>query len=108
MIATETTPTVPDIPGGPFDLEFFFDPGCPFAWLTSVWIRRVAELQDLEVGWRFISLKLLNEHKDVPASYKEAAAKGMRFHRLCAAAREQFGNDAVGRLYQAYGERYWY
>ena len=44
MTTTETTPTVTDLPGGPYDLEFFFDPGCPFAWLTSVWVRRVMEL----------------------------------------------------------------
>src|SRR4051812_15406760 len=56
----DATP-IHDLPGGPYDLEFFFDPGCPFAWVTSVWVRRVAELRDVKVGWRFISLKFINE-----------------------------------------------
>jgi hypothetical protein len=108
MTATETTPTVPDIPGGPFDLEFFFDPGCPFAWLTSVWARRVAELRDVSIGWRFISLRFINEDKDLPEGMRKAQEKGLRYHRLCAAARAELGNDAVGDLYWAYGERFWY
>lgn len=108
MTATTDAPTVPDIPGGPYDLEFFFDPGCPFAWVTSVWARRVAELRDLSIGWRFISLKFINEDKDYPDSMKRAQAWGLHFHRLCAGARAELGNDAVGDLYRAFGERFWY
>jgi len=108
MTATDTTPTVPEIPGGPFDIEFFFDPGCPFAWQTSVWIRRVAELRDVSVGWRFISLLFINEGNDVPDGMRKAQRRGLEYHRLCAAARESLGNDAVGDLYKAYGERFWY
>ena len=101
--------TVPDLPGGPYDLEFFFDPVCPFAWQTSVWLRRVAELRDLQIGWRFISLRFINEeNKDLPASMVDAQVRGLRYHRICAAARAELGNEAVGRLYRAYGEAYWY
>jgi hypothetical protein len=101
--------TIPDLPGGPYDLEFFFDPGCPFAWQTSVWLRRVAELRDLQIGWRFISLRFINEeNKDLPASMVDAQVRGLRYHRICAAARAELGNEAVGRLYRAYGEAYWY
>jgi hypothetical protein len=106
-IDTAPRPLV-DLDGGPHDLEFFFDPGCPFAWQTSVWIRRVIELRDISVGWRFISLKFINEGNDVPAPMAEAQDRGLRYHRICAAARERFGNDVVGRLYRAWGERYWY
>ena len=100
--------TLPDLPGGPYDIEFFFDPGCPFAWQTSVWIRRVAELKGIAVGWRFISLKFINEDNDVPDAMRAAQDRGLRYHRVCAAAREELGNDAVGQLYRAYGERFWY
>lgn len=101
--------TIPDLPGGPFDVEFFFDPGCPFAWQTSVWIRRVAELRDVKVGWRFISLRFINEDDpDTPPALVDAQVRGLHFHRICAAARERFGNDAVGALYRGWGERYWY
>jgi hypothetical protein len=107
--AATAASTIPDLAGGPYDVEFFFDPGCPFAWQTSVWIRRVAELKGIRIGWRFISLKFINEaNKDLPASMLEAHQRGLRYHRICAAAREELGNDAVGDLYRAWGEAYWY
>ena len=110
---TDTTETIEtaiaDIPGGPYDIEFFFDPGCPFAWQTSVWIRRVAELRGIKIGWRFISLKFINEANEaLPAAMVEAQDRGLRYHRICAAARAELGNDAVDQLYRAFGERFWY
>lgn len=99
---------LPELDGGPHDVEFFFDPGCPFAWQTSVWIRRVAELQEITIGWRFISLWFLNEGTDQPDGMRDAQALGRAFHRVAAATRAEHGNEAVGRLYQAWGERYWY
>ena len=102
------TPAIPELDGAPHDIEFFFDPGCPFAWLTSVWVRRVAELRGVKVGWRFISLRFINEEADLPPPLVEAQERGLRYHRICAAARERVGNDAVGALYRGWGERYWY
>ncbi len=99
---------VAEIPGGPYDVEFFFDPGCPFAWQTSVWMRRVAELRGVKVGWRFISLWFINQGKDLPPEMVEAQRRCLRYHRICAAARDRLGNAAVGELYRAWGERYWY
>ncbi len=100
---------LPDLPDGPYDVEYFFDPGCPFAWQTSVWMRRVAELRNIRIGWRFISLHFLNEDNDEePAELTEAHELGLGFHRICAAARDRFGNEAVGNLYRAWGEHYWY
>ena len=101
-------PPLPELPGGPYDIEFFFDPGCPFAWQTSVWIRRIIELRDINVGWRFISLAHINEGNEKTDAMREAHAKGRAYHRICAAARERFGNDTVADLYRQYGERYWY
>jgi hypothetical protein len=100
--------TVPELEGGPYDVDFFFDPGCPFAWQTSVWIRRVAALRDIRIGWRFISLRFINEHADLPPAMVQAQERGLRYHRICAAARQRLGNEAVGELYRAWGERYWY
>jgi hypothetical protein len=108
MTTSPAPAAVPDIPGGPYDLEFFFDPGCPFAWQTSVWIRRVAELRGLGIGWRFISLRFINEDKELSEGMVRAQERGLRFHRVCAAARDQLGNDAVGGLYRSFGERFWY
>ena len=50
---------------GDYDIEFFWDPICPFAWVTSRWVENVAAQRDFKVNWRFISLSLLNEEKAV-------------------------------------------
>lgn len=105
---TLETPSIAEIPGGPYDVEFFFDPGCPFAWLTSVWIRRVEAVRGIKVGWRFISLRFINEDNDIAPEMVAAQLRGLRYHRICAAARERFGNETVRELYRAWGERYWY
>lgn len=46
------------------DLDFFFDPVCPWAWITSRWVTEVAEQTDYQIEWRFISLKIINEDRD--------------------------------------------
>ncbi len=110
MTDTATVLDAPSLPGAPYDLEFFLDPMCPFAWQTSVWIRRVAELRDLKVGWRFISLRLLNEelsHQDLSPDRRATYLLGTRVLRLCAAAREQSGNDAVDAIYESWGSQLW-
>ncbi len=99
---------LPDLDGGPYDLEFFFDPGCPFAWQTSVWIRRVAELRGIRIGWRFFSLWYANDSADQAPALRQAQARGLVFHRVAAATRDAHGNDAVGELYRLWGEHYWY
>jgi hypothetical protein len=106
-----TEPSVPlitELDNGPYDVEFFFDPGCPFAWLTSVWIRRVAELREIRIGWRFISLKFLNETKELPEAMVNGQNRSLGFLRVCASARVRFGNEVVGDLYRAWGEAFWY
>jgi len=99
---------LPDLDRGRYDLEFFFDPGCPFAWQTSVWIRRVAELRGIRIGWRFFSLWFANEGADQAPAMRDAQARGLAFHRVAAQVRDAHGNDAVGDLYRLWGERYWY
>lgn len=90
------------------ELDFYFDPVCPFAWMTSKWVRIVAEQRHMEVGWRFISLRLVNKDKDYatyfPAGYEEGHTTGLRLLRVAAAVRDRHGNDAVGRYYRACGE----
>ena len=93
-----------------YDIEFFWDPICPFAWVTSRWVENVAALRNFKVNWRFISLSLLNEEKDYdkfPPGYKTLHAKGTAMLRVSAAARKQFGTDRMGPLYTALGESIW-
>lgn len=90
------------------ELDFYFDPVCPFAWMTSKWVRLVAEDRRMRVGWRFISLRLLNADKDYathfPAGYEEGHTTGLRLLRVAAAVRDSHGGDAVGLYYRACGE----
>ena len=85
------------------DIEFFFDPVCPFAWITSRWIEKVASQTDLHVDWRFISLRILNKDKnyatDFPPEYEHGHTAGLRMLRVCAAVREDLGIDPIGPLY---------
>lgn len=92
-----------------YDLHFFFDPVCPFAWLTSKWVRMVAEQRDYRVDWRFISLRILNAHIDYathfPSYYEEGHTAGLKLLRVAAKVRADHGRDAVGPLYEAFGTR---
>jgi len=87
------------------DIRFYFDPVCPFAWMTSKWVRMVAAQRDYTVDWRFISLRLINSGIDYdshfPAGYAEGHASGLRLLRVAARARAELGRVAVGPFYES-------
>jgi hypothetical protein len=89
------------------DLHFYLDPVCPFAWLTSKWVRTVAAQRDYDVDWRFVSLRLINAHVDYdahfPPEYEAGHTAGLHLLRVAARTREEHGRPAVGRLYEAMG-----
>jgi 2-hydroxychromene-2-carboxylate isomerase len=91
------------------DINYYFDPVCPFAWLTSKWVRLVASQREYTVDWRFISLRVVNEHVDYdshfPAGYEAGHTAGLRLLRVAAKARADHGRAAVGPLYEALGAR---
>jgi hypothetical protein len=91
------------------DLHFYFDPVCPFAWMTSKWVRMVAAEREYSVDWRFISLRILNAHIDYaahfPPEYEAGHTAGLRLLRVAARVRAEHGRDAVGPLYEAIGTR---
>jgi hypothetical protein len=90
------------------DLRFWFDPVCPFAWMTSKWVRTVAEQREYRVEWRFISLRLLNAAVDYdaqfPPGYEAGHTAGLRLLRVCVRTRDEHGPDAVATLYRRLGE----
>jgi DSBA-like thioredoxin domain len=90
-----------------YDVEFFFDPVCPWAWLTSRWVCEVASQRDLKVDWRFIALRLLNSHKDYakdfPLGYPEVHGSGLKLLRVCAAIRASGDRDRMAALYTQFG-----
>ena len=91
------------------DVEFFWDPVCPWAWITSRWVANVVAQRPLEVDWRFIALRIVNEDKDYgrdfPAGYERGHTRGLELLRVAAAAKAQVGPGAVADLYTAFGTR---
>jgi hypothetical protein len=91
------------------DARFYFDPVCPFAWMTSKWVRVVQEQRGYTVDWRFISLRMVNADLDYethfPPGYVASHTAGLRLLRVAAATRDRLGPEAVGRFYAAAGGR---
>jgi 2-hydroxychromene-2-carboxylate isomerase len=93
------------------DIHFYFDPVCPFAWMTSKWVRMVQAQRDYRVDWRFISLRLVNADVDYsahfPPEYEAGHTAGLRLLRVAARIRAEYGREAVGRYYAALGAHIW-
>lgn len=89
------------------DVRLWFDPICPFCWMTSKWLRLVATQRDLEIEWRFISLRLLNAGVDYdaqfPPEYEAGHTAGLRGLRVAARTRKEHGTEALDRLQEAFG-----
>ena len=89
----------------PTPVDFWFDPSCPWAWMTSRWVDEVAKLRNLEVAWHIMSLAVLNEDKDVSEEYAAFFPRALRYTRLVAAVAELHGQQVVKPLYDALGTR---
>ncbi|WP_104197822.1 DsbA family protein [Cryobacterium sp. M15] len=84
-------------------VDFWFDPSCPWAWMTSRWVDEVARLRNLDVTWHVMSLAVLNENQDVSAEYAAFFPRALKYTRLVAAAAELHGQPMVKALYDALG-----
>jgi hypothetical protein len=88
-------------------VELFFDPMCPWAWMTSRWLLSVAEVRDIEPVFGVMSLSVLNEGRDdLPDRYKTMMAEGWGPVRVAIAVERQFGKAKLAEFYTAIGARH--
>lgn len=89
--------------------EMFFDPACPWAWMTSRWMMEAAQVRDLDITWSVMSLSVLNEGRDLDEGYTAMLERTWGPVRTIIAATEGLADEEANtlrkKMYDAYGQR---
>jgi predicted DsbA family dithiol-disulfide isomerase len=87
-------------------VDFYWDPVCPWCWITSRWMIDVGRQKQIQVNWKLFSLKKINEGRDIPEHFRILHEMGLQALRVAAAVSQAYGNDGLAKLYTVMGTRY--
>jgi hypothetical protein len=97
--------TITDASSDRARVEFWFDPRCPFAWVTSRWVLEAAKVRDIDLSWHVMSLWLLNKDRDISDDYRRLTEASRGPVRVAIAAARAHGQEILAPLYTAIGTR---